>query len=568
MIISFIRHGESMSNKGLVLASAEDSKNDITNFGVDQIKRAANSLRDSVDGIYVSPYLRTKSSAQIFIENRKENLTPIVDYRLQEIDYGIYVDQKDHPMMGEVANKQINGDYEVRFGETGENKREILTRFYSFLTDLIDIHGPDEHIVIFSHGRAISMVVEALSKAGLKPSKNINLHTDNGSIKRIEIRTGDRAFIIDAQKEINKSEAKKRQELVQGRFKYLDNIDHGLQDVYLRNYLKIAEEGIGNVELSNDILDAITDGFYVSKIDHVCNTIDVSTLDKDVVVVCVMRNAEKVLNLFLKHYEKIGIKNFVFIDNNSDDNTLSILEKYRTTTDISIDVWSTKETFDSFRSCGWRQRMFAYYGMNRWYLDLDIDELFVYPGIEKNGIRGMISYANKKNLNAVGSVMIDMYSSESVFDLVDVENSDIQNTYSYLDKGTYFKDSNIDYGFRVYGGPRRRKFGISPWLQKFPLVYIDEMIMNTNPHFWYPFPVNNNVPFISALLHYKFLPGDFEQYIKYAKSGVHWNNSKEYKKYVEVIGSDEDFTFFDADVSVKYNNSDSLSLAGIIDRMK
>lgn len=74
--------------------------------------------------------------------------------------------------------------------------------------------------------------------------------------------------------------------------------------------------------------------------------------------------------------------------------------------------------------------------------------------------------------------------------------------------------------------------------------------------------------FISALLHYKFLPGDFEQYIKYAKSGVHWNNSKEYKKYVEVIGSNENFTFYDADISIKYNNSDSLSLVGVIDRMK
>jgi broad specificity phosphatase PhoE len=556
-----------MSNKGLVQASADDSKNDLTNIGINQIKEIAQSLRENVDSIYVSPHLRTRSSARVFLESRHEKLTPVVDHRLREIDYGMYVDQKDHPSMIEVANKQISGDHEARFGETGENKREILTRFYSFLIDIIDTHRLDEHIVVFSHGRAISILIDALKKAGLNALDDTDHHTDNGTVKRIEITKADRALIIHAQSQINQHEIEARKNLIKKRFRYFDAMDKNVQDLYLHNYLKIAEEGVGNIELSYEILDAITDGFYTSTISPLNRSIDPLKLNSEVVVVCALRNAETVIELFLSHYEKIGIKNFVLIDNNSSDKTLDILEKYKQSSDSAIDVWFTKERFDSFRSCGWRQRMFAYYGMDRWYLDLDVDELLIYHEVENNGINTLVSYANDNELKAVGAVMIDMYSRRPVLDVVGIHKSQIKETYSYFDTDTYYKEPNIDYGFRIYGGPRRRKFGISPWLQKFPLVYIDSTIMNTNPHFWYPFFVNKNVPFIGALMHYKFLPGDFEQYIQYAKSGVHWNNSREYKKYIEVIGNDRRFTFFDIHSSKQYKDSSSFNIINVIDRI-
>ena len=73
--------------------------------------------------------------------------------------------------------------------------------------------------------------------------------------------------------------------------------------------------------------------------------------------------------------------------------------------------------------------------------------------------------------------------------------------------------------------------------------------------------------FASALLHYKFLPGDYEQYAEYAKTGVHWNNSREYKVYTDVLGTDKAFTFFDPEVSIEYKDSHTLGILSVIDRM-
>ena len=96
---------------------------------------------------------------------------------------------------------------------------------------------------------------------------------------------------------------------------------------------------------------------------------------------------------------------------------------------------------------------------------------------------------------------------------------------------------------------------------------MEQNAININPHFWYPFSINSKRAFVSALLHYKFLPGDYEQYIEYAKTGVHWNNSKEYKTYVDILGNDSKFTFYDHIVSVEYKNSNTLDIINVIDKI-
>jgi len=568
MIVYFIRHGESMSNKDLVLASDDDSKNDITKLGADQIRRAAESIQEPINAVYASPHLRAKSSAQVFTESRSDKLTTTIDYRLREIDYGADVNNKDSEPISAVAKKQIAGNYNIRFGETGENKREIITRFTSFIIDLLDTHQQNDVVVVFSHGRAISIIEGALREMGVAGVGDAHVHTSNAGIKRMIIGLADRKLIVDKCGEINIKEVERRKEVVSNRFHYFDDIERDVQDGFFGNYIKVAEEGIGNVELSYEILDPITDGFYKSKIKHIQKSIQRPLLDSDeVIVVCVLRNAHKLVDLFIEHYTSLGIKNFVFIDNDSDDDTISsLLRNSSSDENIHIDIWSTTNRFDSFRSCGWRQRMFAYYGINRWYLDLDIDEFFVYPGMESLGIDSILSYARDNHLTAVGSVILDMYSDKPVLD-ADYKGSNIISLYKYIDKDSYVRDTNIDYGYRIYGGPRRRKFGISPWLQKLPLIYVEQNTININPHFWYPFSINSKRAFVSALLHYKFLPGDYEQYIEYAKTGVHWNNSKEYKTYVDILGNDSKFTFYDHMVSVEYKNSNTLDIINVIDKI-
>lgn len=159
MKLLFMRHGESKSQVKLVLNSDPDNLNDLTDNGIEQVKNTANKFTGELSAVYSSPYTRTKETAQIFIDTTGQCLPIIIDDRLREIDYGFHGgDTKKHPEMIEVATKQIAGDYEVRFGRTGENKREIVTRFFNFMIDVFNSHNSEDTILAITHGRAVSII--------------------------------------------------------------------------------------------------------------------------------------------------------------------------------------------------------------------------------------------------------------------------------------------------------------------------------------------------------------------------------------------------------------------------
>ena len=187
MKIFFIRHGESLANVGEVSATIEeDAKNKLTPTGLAQIQKTAQNIDAKISAVYASPMRRTIESAKAFISAGHPQTPLFIDDRLREIDYGIYTDDRDNPEMAQIAAQQIAGDYEIRFGG-GENKREILTRFFDFINDCYKQHQHDS-IVVFSHGRAISMVESEFCRINKIQKKHI--HTDNGTVKELEIVRG------------------------------------------------------------------------------------------------------------------------------------------------------------------------------------------------------------------------------------------------------------------------------------------------------------------------------------------------------------------------------------------
>ncbi len=186
MKILFMRHGESKSQAKLVQNTDPDSWNGLTELGIEQVKNAAENTPIKIDAVYSSPYNRAILTAQTFLDTRGDKHDITIDERLREIDYGFHGgDTKKHPEMIAVAMKQIAGDYEVRFGRTGENKREIVTRFFGFLCDVFETHNPDDVILAVSHGRAISIIdYEYGTVNGIEKE---HAGTKNAQIKEIEL---------------------------------------------------------------------------------------------------------------------------------------------------------------------------------------------------------------------------------------------------------------------------------------------------------------------------------------------------------------------------------------------
>lgn len=548
MKIFFVRHGESLSNAGGTKASDADHLNGLTKNGQTQIKNVAKNIGEKIDAVYASPYNRTVLSGEVFIKNRPEKLELKTDDRLCEINYGLYTDNRDCPEMEQIAKQQIAGDYEVRFSNIGENKREIITRFMSFLLWLIDEQRANDTVVVFSHGRAISILEYEFTR--VTDSKSTHVHTDNGSINQIILRKNHKKVIKEYLANLNKIEIAKRLNIVDKAMSR--SIEKQAVKLYKNQLVFVAQKELGDIDLSREVLTQFTIGLFESKIKLIKNNISRKSLTKNTVILLVVfQNASNFIKNFINHYRGIGVNKIVFIDNDSDDNSIDII--HNNSRDIDVDIWQVDDRFDAIKAMGWKQRMIVHYGLNRWYINIDIDELLVFGKYKNTNIAEMIKFAQSHDLVTIGSVMIDLYPNLPFDKLGRITSDQILNKYCYYDKTSYTKVKNQKYLYRIFGGPRQRLFGVSPSLQKFPLIFAQQGTLGINPHFWYPYYINLKSDFYSVLLHYKFLPGDLKKYKKYAKSGVHYNNSKEYRAYIQSINKNPKINFYDNNISVKLN---------------
>ena len=58
---------------------------------------------------------------------------------------------------------------------------------------------------------------------------------------------------------------------------------------------------------------------------HLSGPKKLKLLPDDVILVCLIKNGAFWLDTFMKHYSKLGICHFVFVDNGSTDDTLEYL---------------------------------------------------------------------------------------------------------------------------------------------------------------------------------------------------------------------------------------------------
>ena len=189
MKIYLIRHGESLTNLGLVSADfSMDNQNSLSKKGENQIQAIIPAFQNcNIVRIFSSPMKRAVKSAEILQSGLVNKPKIMIDNRIKEIDYGIYTDDRNNPEMQYIAEQQITGDQEIRFGD-GENMREILGRFLDFLVDTYKKNQNDE-IVVFSHGRLLSIVskkIEELCQKKIKKSK-----IDNASIIEVELNNNE-----------------------------------------------------------------------------------------------------------------------------------------------------------------------------------------------------------------------------------------------------------------------------------------------------------------------------------------------------------------------------------------
>lgn len=295
--------------------------------------------------------------------------------------------------------------------------------------------------------------------------------------------------------------------------------------------------GLPNVE-------EIMDNFYNCNMEI---KKEISINGSDLILICIIKNDKYKIEDFMLHYRSIGIKKFVFLDNNSDDGTYEYLLNQD-----DVFLFSVNDSYTSKRRDAWINRTIAYFGLNRWYLIVDSDELLTFYDCEKHNIIDFVRFLKVKRIKQCRALMVDMYGSKDFY------KSNINNMKEccYFDCNSYREQIHSKLSL-IVGGPRYRVFGNESWLTKYPLIYFQKGDLICNAHFSYPYNINITNECYIALRHYKFFPADMNKYHARIINKNFYNGSKEYEKYINIFNKKGDISFFD-DSTCKYCSSKDL----------
>lgn len=188
---------------------------------------------------------------------------------------------------------------------------------------------------------------------------------------------------------------------------------------------------------------------------------------KDILVFATVQDEAAQLPYFLDHYRRMGVQHFLIVDNNSQDETQSILIN---APDVSC--WHTSFSYRHARfGMDWMNFLLLRYGKNHWCLTVDADEFLTYPHEDSRSLRALTDWMDMSGIQSMPAMLLDLYADHP-FDHRDAPlNSELM-----FDVGNYRTSRNPEYhNLWIQGGPRDRLFfsdnpAHAPALNKIPLV--------------------------------------------------------------------------------------------------
>lgn len=291
-----------------------------------------------------------------------------------------------------------------------------------------------------------------------------------------------------------------------------------------------------------------------------------------VLVFSTMRNEMVRIEHWLAHYRALGVAHFLIVDNASDDGTAAFLAEQP---DVSL--WTTSHSYKASRfGVDWLTCLRMKYGVGRWCLTVDADELLVYPDSDERDLDDLTAHLDATGRDAFGTLMLDMYPKGPVGQAKYVAGTDPILTVPWFDADNYRAQLHPVFGnLWIQGGVRDRVFfgsqpERSPTLNKTPLVkWRRGYAYVTSTHQILPRRLNEVFDFgeranvSGVLLHTKFLPNIGEKSAEELTRAQHFENSDLYKPYYSALVDDPNLWL---EGSVFYEGTAQLEALGLMTR--
>jgi hypothetical protein len=286
-------------------------------------------------------------------------------------------------------------------------------------------------------------------------------------------------------------------------------------------------------------------------VEHVSGPKTIAYAEDQLVILCVVRDSELLVNSFIKHYLSIGAKHIFFLDNNSSDDTVSLAQQYE-----KVSIFRTGLPFKRYKMAMRHFLIRRFAKRNRWTMCVDIDELFDYPFSSAIDLSSLLRYLNEKSFTAVAAHMLDMFSDRPLGSIVSKADDTLSNAHNFYDVSNilqmkYFYPGNELPGavdLTVYfGGIRKTLFSpdetTAYLLTKHPLFLYNRRV---KPLFLNEHGIRGArvADLTCVLYHYKFLSDFYERTVRAVREENYFNRSEYYRKRLDALEKSPELTPF------------------------
>jgi hypothetical protein len=268
-----------------------------------------------------------------------------------------------------------------------------------------------------------------------------------------------------------------------------------------------------------------------SRVKHLSGPRRVVSGPDDVIVISVMRNGEVWLESFLAHHRRLGIRNFVILDNGSSDRSVEILSRQP-----DVTLLRTYAPYHAYENT-MKRYLARRYCRDRWCLCLDVDELFDFPRSPAMPLSALTAYLNHKGFNAVITQMLDMFRDGPISEARHDPEKDLKTQYPFYDLSNiaatpYIFGQVSDPAIMMHhGGIRKTIFGTNNGLTKVSLFLMDTKL---KPFVSWHHAQNARLADISCvLLHFPFVNSFYTKVAEAVESGRYgYLTTDEYTSYL------------------------------------